>query len=172
MKPHFLFDVVVTPIGPLTAVIDAAGAVTELWTYDCEERLLAKGAYTRDSAALEGVNRQLQEYVDGERRSFDLTIEPKGSEFQLRVWRQLLKVPYGETRSYGQLAAILGHPNSSRAVGRANGTNPISIIIPCHRVIGADGALTGYGGGLPMKRRLLELEGVHLPSKSKTTRTA
>jgi methylated-DNA-[protein]-cysteine S-methyltransferase len=101
---------------------------------------------------------QLEAYFAGERRGFDLPLAPEGTPFQREVWSALLAIPYGETVSYGELARRLGRPNASRAVGAANGRNPIPIIIPCHRVIGADGSLTGFGGGLAIKRRLLELE--------------
>jgi len=160
MSNGFLFDVFPTAVGPITVVVDVSGAVTELWTSDRGVSLAVKSAYKPDSNAVADARKQIQEYAEGKRRVFDLRLEPAGTPFQLEVWNQLLLIPYGETRSYGQLAATLGNPNASRAVGRANGTNPISIIIPCHRVIGANGTLTGYGGGLPMKRRLLELEGV------------
>jgi methylated-DNA-[protein]-cysteine S-methyltransferase len=105
--------------------------------------------------------RQLEEYFAGNRRVFDLPLHLDGTEFQLRVWRALTEIPYGETRSYGELAQYIGNPNASRAVGLANGRNPISILVPCHRVIGADGSLTGYGGGLPRKQWLLAHEGLH-----------
>lgn len=104
------------------------------------------------------VIRQLHGYFSGELESFDLELSPQGTPFQQRVWKELLKIPYGETISYGELARRIGNPNASRAVGLANGSNPIPIIIPCHRVIGSNGKLTGYGGGLPIKERLLALE--------------
>jgi methylated-DNA-[protein]-cysteine S-methyltransferase len=103
--------------------------------------------------------RQLKEYFTGKRREFDLPLRMEGTEFQQRVWRELTKIPFGETRSYGQLAKRIGNPNGSRAVGLANGRNPIAIIVPCHRVIGADGSLTGFGGGLDRKEWLLTHEG-------------
>jgi methylated-DNA-[protein]-cysteine S-methyltransferase len=102
--------------------------------------------------------RQLAEYFRGERTEFDLPLDPKGTGFQSAVWRALLEIPYGETCSYGDLARAIDRPAAVRAVGAANGSNPIAIIIPCHRVIGASGKLVGYGGGLPMKRMLLDLE--------------
>lgn len=102
--------------------------------------------------------RQLDEYFNGHRRAFDLPLLPVGSDFQKRVWQQLLHIQYGATVSYGELAAAIGSPDSVRAVANANGANAIPIIIPCHRVIGSDGSLTGYGGGLAVKRFLLELE--------------
>ena len=101
---------------------------------------------------------QLTEYLDGRRRRFDLTLAPEGTPFQERVWRALLDIPYGATISYAQLAARIGQPTASRAVGLANGSNPLPIVIPCHRVIGANGTLTGYGGGLPLKEWLLRHE--------------
>jgi len=101
---------------------------------------------------------QLAEYFAGERRVFDLPLAPAGTEFQRAVWHALARIPFGVTCSYGDLARVIGRPSASRAVGAANGANPIAIILPCHRVIGASGALTGYGGGLPMKRWLLDHE--------------
>jgi len=103
--------------------------------------------------------RQLGEYFAGERRRFELPLAPRGTEFQRRVWRALTEIPYGKTVSYGELARRIGKPSAPRAVGLANGANPLPIIVPCHRVIGADGSLTGFGGGLPIKRKLLALEG-------------
>lgn len=102
--------------------------------------------------------RQLSDYFDGELKAFDLPVRPAGSAFQLAVWEALRTIPYGETRSYGDIARQIGNPKASRAVGMANHHNPVSIVIPCHRVIGADGSLTGYGGGLPVKQQLLEME--------------
>jgi methylated-DNA-[protein]-cysteine S-methyltransferase len=113
---------------------------------------------TEPSPVLVEAVRQLEEYFAGERRDFDLPLEPAGTPFQLTVWAALRDIPYAETINYGQLAGRVGNPNASRAVGLANGRNPISIVVPCHRVIGADGSLTGYGGGLDRKRTLLELE--------------
>ena len=113
---------------------------------------------TQDDAAFVAVLGQLQGYFKGERRSFDVPLEPVGTAFQRQVWRALAEIPYGETTTYAAIARSIGNPNSVRAVGAANGKNPISIIVPCHRVVGADGTLTGYAGGLPNKRRLLELE--------------
>jgi methylated-DNA-[protein]-cysteine S-methyltransferase len=103
--------------------------------------------------------RQLRAYFAGQLRRFDLPLDMEGTDFQLRVWRELERIPYGETRSYLQMAAAIGAPRAVRAVGAANGANPIPIVVPCHRVIGASGKLVGYGGGLPLKKRLLQLEG-------------
>jgi methylated-DNA-[protein]-cysteine S-methyltransferase len=101
---------------------------------------------------------QLAEYFAGERRDFDLPLAPRGTSFQVAVWRALEQIPFGATCSYGELARVVGRPSASRAVGAANGQNPLAIILPCHRVIGANGDLTGYGGGLPLKRWLLDHE--------------
>jgi O-6-methylguanine DNA methyltransferase len=102
---------------------------------------------------------QLEEYLSGKRRTFDLPLDLRGTEFQISCWRALLAIPYGETRSYADIARAVGKPNAFRAVGMANNRNPIAIVVPCHRVIASDGTLCGYGGGLDVKRKLLELEG-------------
>lgn len=114
--------------------------------------------WAENKAAFRAVIRQLEEYFDGKRKEFDVPLILEGTKFQLLVWRNLQKIPYGETVSYGQLARRIGRPEAARAVGLANGSNPIPIIIPCHRVIGSNGALTGFGGGLPVKKNLLALE--------------
>lgn len=114
----------------------------------------------KDTDLLLEARRQLEEYFAGIRAGFSLPLAPQGTDFQKAVWRQLEAIPYGETRTYGQIAAALGKPKASRAVGGANHNNPIAIVIPCHRVIGADGSLTGYAGGLDLKEKLLHLEGV------------
>ena len=118
--------------------------------------------WKQDKAPFAEVIRQLRAYFRGERKEFDLPLAPEGTEFQLRVWNRLRTIPYGETISYAQLAERIGNPKAVRAVGLANGSNPIPIIIPCHRVIGSDGSLTGFGGGLPTKKMLLELESKQL----------
>lgn len=100
----------------------------------------------------------MREYFDRRRTVFDLPLKPRGTEFQLRVWKALEQIPYGETRSYSEIARAIGSPDAVRAVGAANGRNPLPIVLPCHRVIGANGGLTGFGGGLPLKKLLLELE--------------
>jgi len=112
-----------------------------------------------DPAPFRDAVTQLREYFAGGRRVFELPLAPRGTEFQRRVWRTLTQIPYGTTISYGELARRVGNPSASRAVGLANGANPLPIVVPCHRVIGADGSLTGFGGGLPIKRQLLALEG-------------
>jgi methylated-DNA-[protein]-cysteine S-methyltransferase len=115
--------------------------------------------HRRDDDAFAAARTQLAEYFGGTRTTFDLSLSPKGTPFQLRVWDALCQIPYAATASYGEIAAAIGRPSASRAVGLANSRNAIAIIVPCHRVIGADGSLVGYGGGLDRKRYLLELEG-------------
>lgn len=117
----------------------------------------------RGGAAVVEVVRQLRQYFAGERRTFNLRLAPHGTEWQQRVWMALRDIPYGETVTYGTIAGRVGRPAASRAVGAANGRNPISIVVPCHRVVGADRSLTGYGGGLDRKQWLLALEGTGLP---------
>jgi methylated-DNA-[protein]-cysteine S-methyltransferase len=117
------------------------------------------GGWIADAAPFAAAIGQLGEYFAGRRHGFDLPLAPRGTEFQRRVWRALTEIPYGKTISYGELARRIGQPSASRAVGLANGANPLPIVVPCHRVIGANGSLTGFGGGLPIKRRLLALEG-------------
>jgi len=144
-----------SPVGPLTLISNGA-ALTDLQFEN------PRYAYTRapvgNDKLLDTARRQLDSYFAGKLRAFDLPLAPKGTPFQQRVWQALLTIPYGVTRSYGQLAAAIGSPQAPRAVGLANGRNPISIIIPCHRVIGANGSLTGYGGGMDRKKSLLDLE--------------
>ncbi|MBY0508506.1 MAG: methylated-DNA--[protein]-cysteine S-methyltransferase [Bryobacteraceae bacterium] len=115
-------------------------------------------AWVESAEPFAEVTRQLSEYFAGQRRDFTVKLRPAGTPFQLAVWEALCRIPYGETTSYGALAKDLGRPDAARAVGMANGSNPIAIIQPCHRVIGASGKLTGFGGGLPLKQALLELE--------------
>jgi methylated-DNA-[protein]-cysteine S-methyltransferase len=130
--------------------------------------------WTRNTKAgpLVEAARQLEEYFSGARREFELPLEMEGTEFQKRAWRNLLTIPYGETRSYGDQAKLIGNANASRAVGLANGRNPIPIVVPCHRVIGANGSLTGFGGGLERKRWLLAHEGYFHLSGRTTVNTA
>jgi methylated-DNA-[protein]-cysteine S-methyltransferase len=114
------------------------------------------------SPAIENCKTELSAYFDGERRSFDLPLRLAGSEFQIRVWNALMEIPYGKTQSYAGLARKLGDERAIRAVAKANGDNAISIIVPCHRILGSDGSLTGYAGGLRVKKKLLQLEGASL----------
>lgn len=146
-----------TPLGEMLAT--AAGEqITGL--YFCGQQYFPAGDFnaTKPSGVLIVLRDQLQEYFDGRRRQFDLPLAPQGTPFQQSVWQQLLKIPYGETRSYGDLANALNNLGAIRAVGAANGRNPISIVIPCHRVIGSDGTLTGYAGGIERKQKLLARE--------------
>ena len=155
MRSH---SVMPSPLGEITLVAED-GALTGCYMElhrrgsDDEDRLGA-----RDDDSLSAAVRQLTEYFAGERTEFSLPLAPRGDEFQLKVWALLREIPYGQTRSYGDLARALGDVNLSQRVGWANGRNPISIIVPCHRVIGADGSLVGYAGGLERKRFLLALE--------------
>jgi len=153
------YDLLDTPIGEILLVADGQGRLTDLYTRVSDERRAGLSQLTRDPKALAFARKEMEEYFAGERTTFSIPLAAKGSEFQKRVWDELLTIPLGETRSYGQIANALGLPSAPRAIGRANGTNPISIIVPCHRVIGANGTLTGYGGGLPTKQWLLEFEG-------------
>lgn len=149
-----------SPVGELTLVADAAGLAAILWENDRPGRVpLGPLRERADHPVLVETERQLGEYFAGERRRFDVPLSFAGTDFQKRVWAALLTIPFGETRSYGEIADQLGKPGASRAVGAANGRNPISIIAPCHRVIGSGGQLTGFAGGLEAKKYLLELEG-------------
>lgn len=140
-----------TPVGPLTLQADTKG----LCRIDFGQRSTSQSP---EHPVLQAAASQLEAYFAGRLKQFDLPLAPVGTAFQEQVWNQLLNIPWGQTRSYGEIAAALGKPGASRAVGLANNRNPLSIIIPCHRVIGSSGELTGYGGGLTHKIRLLELE--------------
>jgi methylated-DNA-[protein]-cysteine S-methyltransferase len=146
-----------SPVGKLLIVGDEAGLRQVLFAEGRSE-VGPEPGWREDATSLAEAVRQLREYFDGRRRQFELPLAPEGTPFQQSVWRELLTIPYGETISYGDLARRIGNRNASRAVGLANGANPISIIIPCHRVIGSSGKLTGYGGGLKNKEWLLALE--------------
>ena len=154
MKNTVVFQ---TTLGPVV-ISEQDGAITELF--------FAKGTPDREdkqiTPLLKEAEKQLLEYLSGNRRKFDLKLEAKGTEFQKTVWNTLQEIPYGETRSYKQVAEMLGRPEASRAVGMANSKNPILILTPCHRIVGSDGKLTGYAGGLEIKKTLLELEKNHV----------
>jgi methylated-DNA-[protein]-cysteine S-methyltransferase len=148
-----------TPVGDLRLFANDAGLAAVLWRDDPglhlqRDAVVAEG----DHELLTETERQLREYFAGRRKVFDVPLAFHGTDFQRRAWSALLTIPYGETRSYAQMAMQIGQPNAVRAVGAANGRNPISIIAPCHRVIGSGGALTGFGGGLENKAKLLALE--------------
>ncbi|MBE5975406.1 MAG: methylated-DNA--[protein]-cysteine S-methyltransferase [Paenibacillaceae bacterium] len=154
MKNTVVFQTTLSPV----VISEQDGAITELFfakdTPDREDKQI--------TPLLKEAEKQLLEYLSGNRRKFDLKLEAKGTEFQKTVWNTLQEIPYGETRSYKQVAEMLGRPEASRAVGMANSKNPILILTPCHRIVGSDGKLTGYAGGLEIKKTLLELEKNHV----------
>jgi methylated-DNA-[protein]-cysteine S-methyltransferase len=152
-----LYTTVASPVGELLLVGDEH-ALRGLYMQEGRTAAVVHPGWTRADAPFHAVREQLDEYFEGGRTSFEVPLQVEGTRFQRRVWRALLELPYGETISYGVLARRIGRPAHSRAVGAANGRNPISLIVPCHRVIGADGGLTGYGGGIERKRFLLDLE--------------
>lgn len=150
-----------TPVGQASLTADGGGALVEFYFLNedsLKPKLGVPGMATLAPERLRDAERQIGEYFAGARRTFDLPVKPAGTPFQQTVWRALRDIPFGETISYQQLAITVGDINAMRAVGAANGKNPVSLIIPCHRVIGKNGSLTGYGGGLPLKKWLLEFE--------------
>jgi methylated-DNA-[protein]-cysteine S-methyltransferase len=147
-----------SPVGALLLAGDAI-ALTKVYFQSAAHPRQPVAEWRRDAAPFADAVRQLEEYFAGERRTFSVPLAPRGTPFQLSVWQALRAIPYGETVSYGDLARRLGCAAAARAVGLANGANPLPIIVPCHRVIGTDGSLTGFGGGLSIKRALLALEG-------------
>lgn len=151
------YDQMPTPIGMLRLVADERG-LREVWFASGRHTREPAPAWVRSRAALAFARVQLEQYFAGERQRFELPLHPLGTPFQLAVWEELGRIPYGATISYGELACRIGQPPAVRAVGAANGRNPLPIVLPCHRVIGSDGSLTGFGGGLPTKRFLLALE--------------
>lgn len=165
-EPALAYSSMDTPIGCLL-LAGTADALHYLSFPSGHKAFGPKIQWRRDEAPFGDVKRQLAAYFAGERRAFDFPLALTGTEFQKRVWDTLLMIPFGETRSYGWLAQRIGRPTASRAVGAANGANPIPIIIPCHRVIGSNGALTGFGGGIETKRFLLQHEGA--PAVSDTS---
>ncbi|MAS41340.1 MAG: cysteine methyltransferase [Porticoccaceae bacterium] len=149
-------DLLPSPLGDLTICADGLGVTAVAFPGEVESEVVPNpNALVCEAAA------QLADYFAGRRTRFDLPLNPAGTLFQQRVWQALCAVPYGDTASYGEIAAALGNPRASRAVGLANGRNPIAILVPCHRIIGGDGSLTGYGGGLERKRWLLDHERRH-----------
>jgi methylated-DNA-[protein]-cysteine S-methyltransferase len=158
LRSHAVID---SPIGPLTLVAEngkLSGLYMEVRGHEPSEAALGEPCSVDDEGVLAETARQLSAYFDGELTSFDLPLSLDGTGFQQTVWAGLRDIPYGDTISYGELARRIGQPSASRAVGLANGRNPVSIVVPCHRVVGSDGSLTGYGGGLDRKRYLLALE--------------
>jgi methylated-DNA-[protein]-cysteine S-methyltransferase len=146
-----------SPIGELLLAGDDSGLHLLSMQAAPRPRKVAR-EWRRDDEAFAATRAQLEEYFAGTRREFDVELSLHGNPFELRVWQELCRIPYGETASYGEIAAAVGAPSAARAVGLANARNPVALIVPCHRVIGANGALTGYGGGLERKRFLLDLE--------------
>jgi methylated-DNA-[protein]-cysteine S-methyltransferase len=149
---------IVSPIGPLLLAGDEAGLQRVNFVNGRYQQAKPNSGWIEDPKPLREATRQLCAYFGGELENFDLPLTMQGTPFQLNVWKNLCDIPYGETISYGELACRVGNPKASRAVGLANGSNPVAIIVPCHRVIGSNGKLTGYGGGLPIKEKLLALE--------------
>ena len=164
-----------TPEGPLGILLDPQGRLRRIAFLDPEipfEQQLEADLETGETLKVDPehtnpVAEQLADYLAGRRSTFDLELAPKGTDFQHAVWAELRRIPPGETRSYGEIAQALGRPGAARAVGRANATNPLPLVVPCHRVVGADGSLTGFAGGLGWKRRLLAIEGVESPSQAR-----
>ncbi len=154
MKSHYAYP---SPVGTLWIEAEQ-GYITSISYREQQQGEKAETPLIRQAYS------QLDEYFRGERKQFDLPLKPAGTPFQQQVWQALRKIPYGETRTYGEIAAAIGNPRACRAVGMANHCNPIAIVIPCHRVIGTNGSLTGYAGGFDIKQKLLELEGACEPA--------
>ena len=159
MTSTTIYRTVDSPIGPLTIAGRPDGTVTHLRMAEQTHAPKQWSTWTEDERAFGSVARQLDAYFAGRLRTFEFPMELSGTAFQSQVWRALQTIPYGETASYGDIASMIGKPSACRAVGLANGRNPIAIVVPCHRVIGKSGSLTGYGGGLSRKQQLLALEG-------------
>lgn len=166
--PHS-FKIIDSPVGKLTLVARGAKLAAVLWEIERENRVKLDNMLPEfDNPILCKAERQLEEYFAGKRKTFELDLDFAGTDFQKSVWQALLTIPFGETRSYSDIAHQIGNWKAVRAVGAANGRNPISIIAPCHRVIGMNGSLTGFAGGLEVKRILLELEGIGVQTVSPT----
>jgi methylated-DNA-[protein]-cysteine S-methyltransferase len=159
-RKHYVYKTMNSPVGRLTLVASDDGLAAILWENDRPDRVpLTIVAEDAQHPVLVETERQLEEYFAGRRTRFALTLDFAGTDFQRQVWSALLTIPFGETRSYGQIARQIGKPDAMRAVGAANGRNPVSIVTPCHRVVGSTGKLTGFAGGLDVKAYLLALEG-------------
>jgi methylated-DNA-[protein]-cysteine S-methyltransferase len=158
------YDVVGSPVGDLFVAATPGGLCRISYTVEGQDELVARVFGVRVlRSPLDEVRRELDEYFEGSRRAFDLPIDLRVAPFHAEVLRELARVPYGQTDTYGHLASLVGRPRAARAVGMVMNRNPIPIVLPCHRIVGANGSLTGYGGGLPAKRFLLGLEGATLP---------
>ena len=160
MQQEFRFAVMESPIGPITLASTERG----LAGVHFGDAVPPHGVM--DEAVHRHVIQQLQEYFDGKRTEFDLRLDLQGTSFQREVWSRLQAIPYGETCSYGEIARAIGKPGAARAVGMANHENPVAVVVPCHRVVGSDGSLTGYAGGLDVKKRLLAIESQHQQKSS------
>jgi methylated-DNA-[protein]-cysteine S-methyltransferase len=161
MKEYFMNNhkIINSPVGKLTLIADESSLLAVLWEVEKEGRVkLDWGKKANHHPILEETEKQLTEYFNGERSKFSLPVKFQGTTFQNSVWKALQKIPFGQTMSYGEIAHKVGSPKASRAVGTANGKNPLSIVIPCHRVIGSSGKLTGFAGGISAKETLLDLE--------------
>jgi methylated-DNA-[protein]-cysteine S-methyltransferase len=161
------YDRFSTPAGAFQVAVNDDGAVVATTFGETFPVRQVPAEARRDASACRAAREQILAYFEGARRDFTLPLAAGGTAFQQQVWQALRAIPWGETRTYGQIAAACGNPKASRAIGRANATNPICVIVPCHRVIGADGSLTGFAYGEALKRLLLEHEGVALPSRSR-----
>ena len=159
------FQTIDSPVGPLLLADSDAGLHAIEFSENRHPVKRSTDWQEGDHPLLAQAHQQLDEYFAGTRNAFDLPLSPQGTDFQRKVWNTLASIPYGQTISYAQLAQRIGKPSAMRAVGAANGRNPLPIVLPCHRVIGADGSLTGFGGGLPTKQFLLQLEGALAPAK-------
>ena len=159
-----------TPFGELTVVASDAGVRYVMFDNDAHPKSFANMTIVDDSKhhVVASAVHQLNEYIAGDRREFDVPLDLVGTEFQVQAWRSLANIPFGTTASYAQQAASIGRPTATRAIGAANGRNPVVVVLPCHRVIGADGSLTGFGGGLPTKKWLLQHESDVLSRMSST----
>ncbi|MGF6129942.1 methylated-DNA-[protein]-cysteine S-methyltransferase [Pseudomonas frederiksbergensis] len=165
----YTFTTMASPVGELKLVANGSRLAAILWENDKPNRVrLGPMIEAPDNPVLLRTAQQLQEYFAGARNQFELELDFAGTDFQKKVWQALLTIPFGETRSYSEIAQQIGNPSAVRAVGAANGKNPISIVAPCHRVIGASGKLTGFAGGLEAKEQLLTLEGCEWPGASRT----
>lgn len=166
------YDRFATPLGEMTGVVDESGRLVRLEFSDShpelEEDLRSDPLARRNRSSLFEVRDQVRAFLDGERRRFDLRVAAPGTDFQNQVWRIVRRIPFGRTLTYRTLAERVGRPQAVRAVGRANATNPLSLIVPCHRVVGSDGGLQGYGGGLARKEALLEFEAADGASRIRT----
>jgi methylated-DNA-[protein]-cysteine S-methyltransferase len=166
---NYYYKTMDSPVGNLKLIATDQGLAAILWENDNPRRVpLSPLSANKKHLILQETEKELSEYFAGQRNNFSVKLNPQGTDFQNKVWQALLTIPFGETRSYGQIATQIGHVKAMRAVGAANGRNPISIIVPCHRVIGASGQLTGFAGGLGIKEYLLSLEGNQDAKKLKT----